>query len=153
MDALVLAGKVTWEAIGTGNDGLAGPLWVTSKAPKEEGKKPSWLCRQTTINSWKEWIRYWTSAKRLTRTGWVSISTGSQQKTQTKKISQLAFYTWQNEQKVNHQTQHEKPDVPWLMKITGKSGYGGCIPIETFKGDPRVQVPRFLGQVRAALER
>lgn len=68
-------------------------------------------------------------------------------------IAKLApyAYTWQIKEKVYRRGQEEKPDLPRLMKIIRDSGYRGYIPIETLEGDPKVQVPRFLGEVRAAL--
>ncbi len=60
-------------------------------------------------------------------------------------------YTWQIKEKVYRKGVEEKPDLPRLMKIIKDSGYRGYIPIETLEGDPKVQVPRFLGEVRAAL--
>lgn len=68
-------------------------------------------------------------------------------------IAKLApyAYTWQIKEKIYRNGKEEKPDLPRLMEIIRKSGYRGYIPIETLEGDPRVQVPRFLGEVRAAL--
>jgi sugar phosphate isomerase/epimerase len=68
-------------------------------------------------------------------------------------IAKLApyAYTWQIKEKVYRNGKEEKPDLPRLREIIRKSGYRGYIPIETLEGDPRVQVPRFLGEIRAAL--
>lgn len=70
-------------------------------------------------------------------------------------IARLApyAYTWQIKEKIYRQGIEEKPDLKRLMKIILDSGYRGYIPIETLEGDPRVQVPRFLGEVRGALGR
>lgn len=69
-------------------------------------------------------------------------------------IARLApyAYTWQIKEKIYRNGKEEKPDLKRLMGIIRKSGYRGYIPIETLEGDPRVQVPRFLAEVRAALE-
>ena len=69
-------------------------------------------------------------------------------------IAKLApyAYTWQIKEKMYRNGIEVKPDLPRLMEIIRKSGYRGYIPIETLEGDPRVQVPRFLREVRAALE-
>jgi sugar phosphate isomerase/epimerase len=45
-----------------------------------------------------------------------------------------------------------RPDLPRLFQIIRASGYRGYLPIETLgPGDPRVKVPLFLQEVRAAL--
>jgi sugar phosphate isomerase/epimerase len=69
-------------------------------------------------------------------------------------IAKLApyAYTWQIKEKIYRNGKEEKPDLNRLMGIIRKSGYRGYIPIETLEGDPRVQVPRFIAEVRAALE-
>ncbi len=69
-------------------------------------------------------------------------------------IARLApyAYTWQIKEKVYRKGQEEKPDLIKLVKIIKDSGYRGYIPIETLEGDPRIQVPRFLAEVRKALD-
>ncbi|WP_373331469.1 sugar phosphate isomerase/epimerase family protein [Salmonirosea aquatica] len=69
-------------------------------------------------------------------------------------IAKLApyAYTWQIKEIIYRNGKEEKPDLPRLMEIIQKSGYRGYIPIETLAGDPRVQVPRFLAEVRSAVE-
>lgn len=68
-------------------------------------------------------------------------------------ITRLAPYafTWQIKEKVYRYGKEEKPDLKKIIEIIQTAGYRGYIPIETLEGDPRVQVPRFLAEVRAAL--
>ncbi len=69
-------------------------------------------------------------------------------------IAKLApyAYTWQIKEKIYRHGQEEKPDLVRLMRLIRNADYRGYIPIETLQGDPRVQVPRFLAEVRSALK-
>jgi sugar phosphate isomerase/epimerase len=69
-------------------------------------------------------------------------------------ITKLApyAYTWQIKEKIYRYGQEEKPDLVRLMRLIRNAGYRGYIPIETLEGDPRVQVPRFLAEVRSAVK-
>ncbi|GAB2775644.1 sugar phosphate isomerase/epimerase [Rhabdobacter roseus] len=68
-------------------------------------------------------------------------------------IARLApyAYTWQLKENVYRQGVEEKTDVAKIIQIAREAGYRGYLPIETLRGDPRVQVPRFLAEVQAAL--
>ena len=47
----------------------------------------------------------------------------------------------------------EKTDLKKIIGILRQCGYRGYLPLETLgKGDPRIKVPRFLEEVRSALE-
>jgi sugar phosphate isomerase/epimerase len=62
--------------------------------------------------------------------------------------------TWQIKETVFRAEREEKTDLDRLMRIVRESGYRGYLPIETLgPGDPREKVPRFLTEMRGALER
>lgn len=69
-------------------------------------------------------------------------------------IAKLApyAYTWQIKESVYRQGVEEKTDVKKIVKILRQSNYRGYIPLETLKSDPRVQLPLFMGEIRAALD-
>jgi sugar phosphate isomerase/epimerase len=68
-------------------------------------------------------------------------------------IAKLAPYarTWQLKESVYRSGVEEKTDLNRFFQLVDAAGYRGFVPIETLTGDPRVQVPRFLAEVRAAL--
>ncbi len=70
-------------------------------------------------------------------------------------IARVAPYaaTWQIKENVFISGREVKTDLDRIMQIVGQSGYRGYLPIETLgAGDPRVKIPRFLAEVRSALE-
>lgn len=70
-------------------------------------------------------------------------------------VAKVAPYaaTWQIKENVFVGDREVKTDLGRIMRIVGDSGYRGYLPIETLgPGDPRVKVPRFLEEVRSALE-
>jgi len=69
-------------------------------------------------------------------------------------IAKLApfAYTWQIKENVYRRGVEEKTDAKKIVKILRDANYRGYIPLETLKSDPRVQLPRFLGEIRAALQ-
>lgn len=61
---------------------------------------------------------------------------------------------WQLKETVFVNGIEQKTDLNRLMKIISESGYRGYLPIETLGGgDPKVKVPRFLKEVRDALNK
>ena len=70
-------------------------------------------------------------------------------------IAKLApyAYTWQIKEKVYRNGVEEKTDPNKIVKVIRDSGYRGYIPIETLDGDPQVQLPRFIAEIRVALQR
>lgn len=69
-------------------------------------------------------------------------------------IATVAPYaaTWQIKENVFVNGNEVKTDLEKIIQIVRQSGYRGYLPIETLgAGDPRVKVPRFLAEVRAAL--
>ena len=71
-------------------------------------------------------------------------------------IAQTAPYavTWQIKENLFVRGEERKTDLDRLMRIVRDSGYRGYLPLETLgPGDPREKVPRFLAEVRAAMER
>lgn len=61
---------------------------------------------------------------------------------------------WQLKETVFVNGIEQKTDLNRLMKIISESGYRGYLPIETLgEGDPKVKVPRFLKEVRDALNK
>ena len=61
---------------------------------------------------------------------------------------------WQLKETVFVNGIEQKTDLNRLMKIISESGYRGYLPIETLgEGDPKVKVPRFLKEVREALNK
>lgn len=61
---------------------------------------------------------------------------------------------WQLKETVFVNGIEQKTDLNRLMKIISESGYRGYLPIETLgEGDPNVKVPRFLKEVRDALNK
>ncbi len=61
---------------------------------------------------------------------------------------------WQLKETVFVNGIEQKTDLNRLMKIISESGYRGYLPIETLgEGDPNVKVPRFLKEVREALNK
>jgi sugar phosphate isomerase/epimerase len=68
-----------------------------------------------------------------------------------KKLAPYA-YTWQIKENVYRYGKEEKTDLGKIIGIVQESGYRGYIPLETLSGDPRVQIPRFLAEVRAAMK-
>ena len=69
-------------------------------------------------------------------------------------IAKLApyAYTWQIKESVYRQGVEEKTDAKKIVKILRDVNYRGYIPLETLKSDPRVQLPRFMAEIQAALE-
>lgn len=62
--------------------------------------------------------------------------------------------SWQLKEKVFIEGQEQKVDLDRLMKIIGESGYSGYLPLETLgEGDPKVNVSRFLQEIREAMKR
>lgn len=71
-------------------------------------------------------------------------------------IARLApyAYTWQLKERLYRENVEEATDVGAVLRIMHETGYRGYVPIETLgAGDAREKVRRFLGEVRAALER
>ena len=69
-------------------------------------------------------------------------------------IARLAPHaaTWQLKENLFLNGKEVKTDVRRIVSIVREAGYRGYLPIETLgEGDPRVKVPRFLDEVRAAL--
>lgn len=68
-------------------------------------------------------------------------------------IARLAPYaaTWQLKESVYRNGTEEKTDLRRVVHILAEAGYRGYLPLETLTGDPRVEVPRFLAEVREAL--
>ena len=69
-------------------------------------------------------------------------------------IARLAPHaaTWQIKENLFLNGKEVKTDVRRIVSIVREAGYRGYLPIETLgEGDPRVKVPRFLDEVRAAL--
>lgn len=69
-------------------------------------------------------------------------------------IAKLARHaaTWQIKENLYLDGKEVKTDVRRIVNIVRDAGYRGYLPIETLgEGDPRVKVPRFLDEVRAAL--
>ncbi|WP_247234723.1 sugar phosphate isomerase/epimerase [Telluribacter sp. SYSU D00476] len=60
-------------------------------------------------------------------------------------------YTWQIKENVYRYGKEEKTDLKKIIQIIRNAGYRGYIPLETLSGDPRVQIPRFLAEVREAM--
>ncbi|GAB3164990.1 sugar phosphate isomerase/epimerase family protein [Telluribacter humicola] len=60
-------------------------------------------------------------------------------------------YTWQIKENVYRNGKEEKTDLKKIIQIIRNVGYRGYIPLETLSGDPRVQIPRFLAEVREAM--
>lgn len=72
-----------------------------------------------------------------------------------KQIEQTAKYAvnWQLKEAMYFNDVEQKTDVRKVIQLIKSSGYRGYIPIETLgTGDPKVKVPVFLAEVRAALE-
>lgn len=70
-------------------------------------------------------------------------------------IAELApyAYTWQIKENVYREQKMEKTDLNRIARILRESGYRGYLPIETLgTGDPKEKVPRFLEEVRSALQ-
>lgn len=60
--------------------------------------------------------------------------------------------TWQIKENLYVDGRETRTDLVRLMRIIRESEYRGYLPIETLgAGDPRLKVPRFLAEVRAAL--
>ncbi len=69
-------------------------------------------------------------------------------------IAKLAphAYTWQIKEEVYRNDKAEKTDVKKIVRILNESGYRGYIPLETLgAGDPKEKLPRFLDEVKQAL--
>lgn len=61
---------------------------------------------------------------------------------------------WQLKETVFVNRIEQKTDLNRLIKIISESGYRGYLPIETLgEGDPKVKVPRFLKEVKDALQK
>ena len=69
-------------------------------------------------------------------------------------IAKLApyAYTWQIKENVYRWGMEEKTNAKKIIKILKDANYRGYIPLETLKSDPRVQLPVFMAEIRAALE-
>lgn len=69
-------------------------------------------------------------------------------------IAKLApyAYTWQIKESVYRRGVEERTDAKKIIKILRQADYRGYIPLETLKSDPRVQLPRFMADIRAALQ-
>ncbi len=59
--------------------------------------------------------------------------------------------TWQIKETVYFRDRPEKTDLVRLFRIIREAGYRGYLPLETLEGDPRVRLPKFLAEARAAL--
>ena len=60
--------------------------------------------------------------------------------------------TWQIKENLVVDGKEVKTDLSRIVRIVRDAGYRGYLPIETLgEGDPRVKVPKFLGEVRTAL--
>ncbi len=69
-------------------------------------------------------------------------------------IAKLARHaaTWQIKENLYLDGKEVKTDVRRIVSIVRDAGYRGYLPIETLgEGDPRVKVPKFLDEVRAAI--
>lgn len=61
---------------------------------------------------------------------------------------------WQLKETVFVNGVEQKVDLDRLMKIIKESGYRGYLPLETLgEGDPKVKVPRFLNEIREAIQK
>ena len=69
-------------------------------------------------------------------------------------IAKLApyAYTWQIKENVYRRGVEEKTDARKIIQVIRAANYRGYLPLETLKSDPRVQLPRFMKEIRAALE-
>ncbi|MDB5246787.1 MAG: Sugar phosphate isomerase/epimerase [Segetibacter sp.] len=73
-----------------------------------------------------------------------------------KQIEQNAKYAvnWQIKENLYVDGVEQKTDLKKVISIVKASGYRGYLPIETLgEGDPKIKVPRFLAEVRKAIER
>lgn len=73
-----------------------------------------------------------------------------------KEIAQTIPYAvnWQLKETVFVNGVEQKVDLDRLMKIIKESGYRGYLPLETLgEGDPKVKVPRFLNEIREAIQK
>jgi len=69
-------------------------------------------------------------------------------------IAAVAPYaaTWQIKENLYARGKEEKTDLKKIVRIVREAQYRGYLPLETLgEGDPRVKVPRFLGEFRKAL--
>ncbi len=87
----------------------------------------------------------------------IMVDTGSLRRSDDPyaEIARLApfAYSWQIKEHVYRNGVQEPVDIPRLLAIIRDAGYRGYLPLETLgPGDPREQVPRFLEQVRSAME-
>lgn len=71
-----------------------------------------------------------------------------------REIAKLApyAYTWQIKKNVYRQGVEEKTDARKLIEIVRAARYRGYLPLETLKSDPRIQLPRFLEEIKVALQ-
>jgi sugar phosphate isomerase/epimerase len=61
---------------------------------------------------------------------------------------------WQLKENLYVQGAEQKSDLNRIMKIIQDKGYRGYIPLETLgEGDPRVKVPKFLEEIRFAMQK
>ncbi|WP_373511799.1 sugar phosphate isomerase/epimerase family protein [Persicitalea sp.] len=60
-------------------------------------------------------------------------------------------YTWQIKENVYRQGVEEKTDAKKIIDVIKAANYRGYLPLETLKSDPRVQLPLFVSEIRAAL--
>ena len=70
-------------------------------------------------------------------------------------IARCAPYavTWQIKERISVGKGEEKTDLRKIIGILRQCGYRGYLPLETLgNGDPRIKVPRFLEEVRSALQ-
>lgn len=71
-------------------------------------------------------------------------------------IGQSIPYTinWQLKENLYVNGVEQKTDLNRIMKLIQEKGYRGYIPLETLgEGDPKVKVPRFLGEIRSAMSK
>lgn len=71
-------------------------------------------------------------------------------------IAQSIPYTvnWQLKENLFVNGVEQKTDLDRIMKIILEKGYRGYIPLETLgEGDPKVKVPRFLDEIRRAMQK
>lgn len=71
-------------------------------------------------------------------------------------IAQSIPYTvnWQLKENLYVNGVEQKTDLNRIMKLIQEKGYRGYIPLETLgEGDPKVKVPRFLGEIRTAMSK
>ncbi len=69
-------------------------------------------------------------------------------------IAKLApyAYTWQIKENVYRRGVEEKTDARKIIEVVKAAHYRGYLPLETLKSDPRIQLPRFVEEIKVALQ-